>query len=789
VSPRRLRHLVIVTVVVVLVLHGGGVLHAQTDTGQRITDIQVAGLQRVSTERVMKAIRLRVGDVFSPQAVDEDIRRLDRMGAFYPTGISVRQEPFRDGLRLVFELKERPVVSGIKFVGNRAFSEKKLRETVGLKQGVFVDFARQKESTSAIEELYRAKRYQFVEVKRDEQADTQKNAVFITYTITEGPKVKLKAVRFEGNKAFKRAKLLKQMETRTHRWIFVPQVFDETVFKMDLLKLRQFYKQHGYLDVAVSGDYEYSTDKSKLTLVVRITEGTQYVVGDVTVRGQEVVTGETLRRQLQMKKGEKFGTERYQKDLTALQRFYTSHGYLDVGIEPKEVFPEPGRIDLVYNIVEKQQYRLGLLEIRGNYKTKDKVIRREFGIFPGDVFDASEVEKGVARLRGLRYFETIETTIVPGDVPGEKHLIVEVTEGRTGHLMFGAGVSSNHGIMGQFQLSLENFDLLDCPKSFDDLISGNAFVGGGQRLLLQLSPGTELTQARLFFSDPRIFDTRFSFDVDLFLFQHERDDYDENRIGFRVGVGRKLTDRLSAKLSYRMEEVQIKGIDTMAPDVLAAAGTSDVASVALNLTYDRTDSYWNPSTGYRLSGTAEVAHSSLGSDWDFVRGILEGSYYHPLFETRDGRKHVLAFGARVGGVDALGGSPQVPLFERFYAGGRNSVRGFSYRGLSPQQAGTEVGGEFSFVGNVEYLFPIFQTSVRGQQYEILRGVLFCDVGQVAYRLDDILETRVRASVGFGFRVALPGLGGIPIALDFGFPVSKHADDDTQLFSFNIGTLF
>ena len=777
------------TLVAALLLCTPGGLYAQA-APLRITDIQVTGLQRVSADRVMRTIRLRTGDLFSPQAVDEDVRRLDELGCFYPTGINVRREPYRDGVRLVFELRERPVVSQLQFVGNRAFSAKKLRETVGLKEGDFLDFARQRESTLAVEELYRKKRYQFVEVKREEQVDARRNTVSITYAVTEGPKVTLKAIRFEGNKVFERAKLLKQMETRARRWIFFPQVFDEGVFKMDLLRLRQFYRTHGYLDAEVSGDYDYSPDKTRLTLVVRITEGGPYRVGDVTLRGQQLVKGETLRRGLKMKKGETFGTDTYRADLTALHQFYTSRGYLDVNIVPKEVFPEPGRIDIVYHITENRQYRLGLLEIRGNTKTKDKVIRREFDIFPGDVFDASQIDKGVARLRGLGYFDPIETSVVPGEEPGEKNLIVEVAEGRTGHVMFGGGVSSNHGVIGQLQLSLENFDLLDCPKSFDDLMKGNAFVGGGQKLLLQFSPGTELTQARVFFADPYVFDTRFSFSSDFFLYERRRDDYDEDRIGFRLGLGRKLTDRLTARLTYRMEKVDIKNIgSTPAPDVVRAAGKSDVASVALNLTYDRTDSYWNPSEGYRMSGTVEVAHDAVGSDWDFIRGLFEGSYYHKLFETRDGRKHILAFGARVGAVDAFEGSKTVPLFERFYAGGRNSVRGFSFRGLGPEQMGTDVGGEFSFVGNVEYLFPIYQMVVKGEPYEMVRGVVFCDVGQVAYRLADIPDTRWRASAGVGLRLHLPALKGIPIAFDFGFPISKHKDDDTQIFSFNIGALF
>ena len=787
--PRCLALALLLAVVLLLVVVDGRLLAQAAGPSARITDVKVTGLKRVPADKVMQSIRLRPGDIFSYQAVDEDIRRLDALGYFYPTSIDVRQESYQGGIRLVFELKERPIIRSLKFEGNRAFSDEKLRDAVGLKEGAFLDFARQRESTSKILDLYHSKRYQFVEVERREDTDPDQNTVAITFTVNEGPRVTLRAVRFSGNKAFSSKQLLDQMDTRTHEWVVFYKVFDETAFQLDLAHLREFYRQHGYLDAVVSGEYEYSPDKSRLTLVVRITEGTQYRVGDVTVRGEKIVTGEQLLREMKLKRGQVFGTDNYEHDLQSLQGYYTSRGYLDVRVEPKEVYPEPGRIDLVYNIAENSRYNLGTLEIRGNFKTKDKVIRREFQLFPGDVFDSREVAKSVQRLRGLGFFKTVETTIVPGEEPGERNLVVEVEEGRTGNLMFGAGVSSNNGIIGQFQLSLDNFDIADWPKSLNDLLMGNAFVGAGQKLRLLFSPGTELSQASILFADPYIFDTRFSFSSEFYLSQRDWDDYREGRLGARLSLGRKLSERLSARLTYRMEDVDISNIDTLAPDVLSVKGASDVRSLAFNLTYDHTDSPWSPTKGYCLSGTGEVAADFLGSDWNYVKGIVDASWYHTLFETRSGGKHIISLKGTVGAVQAFGDDSQVPFFDRFFAGGRGSVRGFAYRGLGPVQAGTKVGGEFSAVASAEYLFPIYQTVVDRQPVDMIRGVVFCDAGEVGSDLNDIGGAKVRVSVGVGVRLTIPGFGGIPIAFDLGFPVVKESTDDTQMFSFSIGTIF
>jgi outer membrane protein assembly factor BamA len=235
--------------------------------------------------------------------------------------------------------------------------------------------------------------------------------------------------------------------------------------------------------------------------------------------------------------------------------------------------------------------------------------------------------------------------------------------------------------------------------------------------------------------------------------------------------------------------VKINHIDTLAPDVLAVRGSSNVASVAIAAAYDGSDSAFFPTKGYRVRGELEVAADCLGSDYEFIKGLVSGKIYRTVAETRDGRKHLLTFGGRVGVINAIGSDDMVPLFERFYAGGQNTVRGFSYRGLGPEQMGTEVGGEFMLVGNVEYSFPVYQTVVGGRQFEMIRGVVFCDVGQIAYETSDIGDTTWRVSVGAGVRLRIPALGGVPIALDFGFPINKDDDDDTQVFSFSMSTDF
>lgn len=758
---------------------GGRGLYGQTRSElPRITDIQVRGLQRIKPDQVFSAIKLRVGDVAGPEAINEDVRRVEQLGYFSPLSIQVSQEPYENGVRLIFGVAERPVLTSLTFTGNRAFSDAKLRSTLGMSQGSFVDVGLLRISSSRIEDLYHEQGYQFVEVERKEQEDKEASTISVAFVVKEGPKTVLEKVVFRGNRTFSAGKLREVTSTRA-RFMLWGGVFDRRAFELDLDHVTEFYKEAGFLDAVVSGDLQYSPDKTSLTAVVEVVEGTRYTVAGVTIRGEEAFAGEQLYPVLKMHKGSDYTWKAYSADYDALRGFYGDRGYIDARIQRRELFPEPGQVEIVYEIAENGPLRLGRIDIRGNVKTKDKVIRRVFNIYPGDLVNISRIRHAVTRLRELNYFTKVETTFAEGPEPDTRNLVVDVEEGPTGQVLFGAGVSSSAGLIGQFELSLRNFDIADWPRSLDDLFSGNAFVGAGQTFILQLRPGTESNQARVFFSEPYLFDSPYSLSTDLFYYERDREDYDEARAGARVGVGRRFTEDFSVQLTARVESIKIGSVEDDAPsEFLALEGRHEINSLALGADYDKTDSVWLPSTGYRALGTVEVADKAFGSDFSFVKVIGEGRYYRTIHTTRDGLKHIAMIRARAGAVDRTHG-PDVPFFERFYAGGRDSIRGFAYRGVGPHEGGDPIGGEWMGVANLEYTFPIYEDTVR--------GVFFVDTGTVGRDLDE-LSARVRAGAGFGLRIRLPGFD-IPIALDFAAPINAGPDDDTEILSFAIGTIY
>ena len=753
-------------------------LSAQPPSSVRITDIQINGLKRLSRDRILNAMKLRVGDVVSTRAINEDIRRINQLGDFDPLNINVQEEPTPGGVRVIITLAELPVVSQVGFAGNRAFDDKKIRSTVGIKDGSPLDQALLGISTTRIEDLYHDHGYQFVEVSRTDTRDESANTLAISFLVKEGPQTRLEKVVFKGNQEISEDRLRKLMATRPPT-LFWGGKFDRRTLQMDLDKITQFYKDQGYLDAVVSTELEYSGDKTRLTILVDVVEGVRYRVSDVAIRGAESFTGEALYAGLRLSKGEAFTADRYEKDYRTLVDFYGERGYLNVRVARTERYPEPGEIELVYQVREAQAVRLGKLEIRGNNKTQDKVIRRQFSLFPGDTLNIVELRKSLERLRRLNYFSKVESSFVPGEEPGTEDVVVQVEEAPTSQVVFGAGVSSNAGLIGQVMLNLNNFDITDWPSSTDDLFSGNAFVGGGQSFILQLRPGTESTQASLFFSEPYLFDSAFSFSSDLFYYERDREDWDETRTGIRLGLGHRFSDAFQLRLTARVENVGVGSIsDDAPPEVVALDGTSAIRSLILSGDYDRTDNPWLPSRGYRLAGSVEVADDTFGSDFSFAKITGEARAYRTLYTNSDGYKHIFMARGRAGVTDRTHG-PDVPFFERFYAGGSDSVRGFAYRGLGPHVNDDPVGGEWMAILNLEYSFPVYGDTVR--------GVFFADVGTVGRDLD-VLNEPVRAGVGVGLQIR-PASIGIPIILNFAAPINAQDGDEKEIFSFTIGSLF
>jgi outer membrane protein insertion porin family len=455
---------------------------------------------------------------------------------------------------------------------------------------------------------------------------------------------------------------------------------------------------------------------------------------------------------------------------------YGEVGYVDASIRPTVDFTdEPGTVDVTLKIEEGAVVHIGDIRIEGNRFTQDRVIRRELRFFPEEAVNTKLVEKAKRRLEGTGLFKPggIQITTIPTANPEVEDILVRVEETETANFILGAGVSSNSGVVGNISLVQRNFDISDWPKSQQEFWRGESFRGAGQLMQVVLEPGTQLQRYRVDFREPHLGGSDYSFSTSAFLFDRSRDSYDERRIGLNFGFGKELSENLQAFMNLRLENINISSIDADAPkDVKDVKGSSGLTSVEVGLVKDTTDSFLFPTEGYRLMGSVEQA-GALGGSYTFTRVVFDGRKYWTI--TRDvlDRRSVLAVRGRV--ANAFG---DPPIFERFFAGGQGSIRGFKYRGVGPHENDTAVGGDFMALASAEYSFPIFEKT--------LTGVLFLDTGTVE---KTISFSSWRSSVGFGVRFTVPFFGPVPFALDFGIPISKKSGDETEIFSFSIGTSF
>ncbi|MCX5673457.1 MAG: outer membrane protein assembly factor BamA [Planctomycetota bacterium] len=741
-------------------------------TGERIVRVVVRGNVRVTTHRVLGQMRLREGSTYSPAAVDEDLKRIHALGEF--DNVVVRPEKTPEGLVLVVEVTERPVLEKLVFEGSRKFSDKDLAEAVGVSSGNLLDRNKVFQGARAIERKYHEGGYYFAKVALDE--DLLASSRIAKYAITEGPCVRVSKILFTGNASIGARELEGKIETRPYFIIFSAGTFDEEQLGRDVAAIRNYYIDQGFLDVKADRELEFSPDRTRLSVRFILSEGPRYKVRSVSLEGAKRFSPALLEKQMNLKPGLPYTADHVKHDVEFLRETYGEVGYIDTSVQPKVDFTDqPATVDVTMKIDEGSVVRVGEIRIEGNRLTQDKVIRRELRFFPEEAVNTKLVEKARRRLEGTGLYKpgSVQITTLPTAAPEVVDVLVRVEESETANLILGAGVSSNSGVVGNISLVQRNFDLTDWPKSQQEFWRGESFRGAGQLAQIVLEPGTELQRYRVDFREPHIGGTDYSFSTSAFLFDRGRDSYDERRIGLNLGFGKEIREDLQAFLNLRLENINISSLDADAPkDVKDVKGSSGLTSVEIGLVKDTTDSLLFPSEGYRASGSIEQA-GALGGSYTFTKVILDGRRYWTV--TRDvlDRRSVLALRGRVGNIFG-----DAPIFERFFAGGQGSIRGFRYQGVGPYENDTNIGGDFTALASAEYQFPIFEKT--------LSGVLFLDTGTVE---QNIGFGSWRASVGFGVRFTVPFFGPVPFALDFGFPISKKGDDETEIFSFSIGTSF
>lgn len=744
------------------------------EQGQIVRRVEFSGLKYVADGYARSLIQTAPGAPFESRVVEDDITRLIKSGKFD----DVRAEPTRQNgdLVVVFRVEERPLVESVEYVGNKKFKTKDLQDETELKAGAPLSEFGLKQSLANIERKYKEAGYYYVKIGVDR--DRMQKDRIVTFDISEGPRVKVRKIRFEGNTAFEARKLEGKLETKTYIWIFRTGEFDDERADRDVATLQNFYRDEGYLDARVGYKLDFK-DQTDLTLVFVIDEGVRYSLKGLQFKGNNVFTSAELEAAMKLAPGAFFRAEVLKADVRHLNEKYGEVGYIYAEVRSDWVYAkEEGYVDLTISVVERTQFRFGRIVIRGNSQTKDKVIRRELRFFPEELYNTTAARQAEQRLVETRLFNTATITPVGKD-ESVRDALVRVEEADTTQILFGIGVTSNVGLLGSVTIENRNFDLFDTPRSVGELFKGKAFKGDGQVFRLQFEPGTEVTRGRIDFREPYLLDQDLGFGTSLYLFDRSRDDWSERRLGFNVSFDRRFREGLlknwAAEVALRFESIKIGDTDFLtAKEILDDRGSSWLTSVKGTLVRDTTDSRWMPSRGNRFTVSYEQA-GALGGDYFFGKLIGDVAQHFTLLTDNDDRKHVLSVGASAGQI--IG---DAPVFERFFAGGLGSIRGFEFRTISPRAGWRDdhVGGDFQLLTNAEYSFPVIGKSVR--------GVAFVDMGTVE---DSFGITAWRASVGLGARVYIKYFGPIPLSFDFAIPVLKQDGDDEQIFQFSFGTTF
>jgi outer membrane protein assembly factor BamA len=750
--------------------------------GRTVEDVRVVGNNAVSTAAIRNLIRTREGEPFDPTTVEEDYQRVFGLKKF--ANVEAKVEPTATGVIVVFQVTEQKQIRAIAFRGNTAIDNQVLTDTIDIRAGESIDRFRINLAVQSIERLYKDRNYPFarVEVNADDLAKGE-----LIFNVTEGPNVKVRRVQILGNHSFSDDKLKDQIKTRHWIWIFRPGTYDPDLIEDDVASLRQWYEQHGFFDVRVGRKIAFSPDQSEVMVTFVIEEGTRYKIDNVTFKGNATVAEAELRSNIKLVEGRFFDQDALRRDVRQIVRTYSPYGFIYqpqeqdrertkdyLQINPQTVLrKEAGTVGLVYDISEGKPFTIGRIRVRGNEKIQDKVFLREMRVAPGQLYNSGEIQDAQDRIRGTRLVSGVSITPI-GDDPSSRDLLIEVQETQTAFFMIGAGITSNAGVLGNISYEQRNFDITNVPGSFDEFFSKKAFTGAGQYFRILLEPGTEQTRARVTFEEPWVLDQPYSFRSDLYYSTRTREEWDETRGGLSLTLGHRFTNEFSARLSGRGEDVMIHAIEDpfrRAPEIVALKGHSTLTSAGLALRYDTTDNRMFPTRGFVVDGAYEYA-GAFGGAFDFHKFSLGVNYYKTIAEDLLDRKTVFSIRSDLGYI-----SGDAPFFERFYGGGLGSVRGFKFRGISPRSGPEEdpVGGQFSLTGTAELNFP-----VAG---EMLRGVIFADAGTVEA---DAEFGTIRSSVGFGVRLTLPIFGQLPLALDFGFPITKDPQDDTRIISFSLG---
>ena len=760
--------------------------------GDTIISVQIMGLKNVNRTTALGYVKSRPGTQYNKRIVQEDCKNL--RGSGYFKNATARVKKTVKGIVITLNLTERALITGVKVKGSQKYIA--LLHEADIAAGKPLNIAVIEALKKKIEEKYKIEGHPYAEVTLDKKALVGKHQVILT--IVEGPTVTINEIKFEGNHYYNRLELKLKITSKAKTWPFIDGEFDQAKIDDDVAKIRQLYLGEGFLDVEVSRKLKSSADKTTMDVTFLINEGGRYRINNVIFRGNTVFAGQELAKRLKLQQRQFFTSEALQSDIKTVKLSYGELGYVEASVKPAKRFlsptaklpawaagldgGKPSLVNLVYNITERDKFNVGEVIIKGNNVTQDRIIRREVKLYPEEginsLCNSRAIERTENRLKSLRLFDSVSVTPINSKNSKTKDILVDVKEGRTAEVLLGAGVSSNDGLIGTISLTERNFDIMNLPKSFGDLLKRSTFRGAGQTLNVVAQPGSRVSRYTLGWSTPYIFDKPFSFSSQLYYYDRDYESYELSRVGLKLGVGHLFKNRWRGTIGTRLEGIKVNTDSDMdvPVEVLDDNGDHTLLGLSGGLVKDRTDSTILPSKGDRLSFNYE----HVMGDYSFGKFNASYTIYHTLYKNALNHKHILAGRVQFGQIFG-----DAPTFEKFYGGGVGSIRGFEFRGVSPRGTYANgsphddpIGGKTMFLLGCEYTFPLVS--------DTLRGAVFIDSGTVE---EDFAMTTYRVSAGVGVKWKVPLLGPVPMSLNLAFPISSDSNDDTEVFSFTLGARF
>jgi len=723
-----------------------------------IASIAPAGNTRIDSGAILRKISTKPGDFYEPAQLRKDLKAVFSMGYF--DDVEIEATDTDKGKQIIFRVKEKPVIKRVIFTGTDELSESDVRDAASIMPNSILNPTRINEAVQRVNELYKSKGFYNTKTSVSISYPSEDSAE-VTFNIDEGKEVFIGEIRFKGNKTFDDGDLEDIIETGERNWL--SWITETGVLKMDLLKqdaarIGAFYNNEGFIEAKV-GDPVVEQQDDELIITFYIEEGPRFRVGTVDVRGDLIESKDAMVARLKIRDEKFLNRQVLRADNLLLTDLYAEHGYAFAEIRPRvEPARDSNRVDIVFEINQGPLVYFNRVEIQGNTRTRDNVIRRDLTVAEGGIFDSKAIRESTEDLQRLGFFEEVTVTPQPTMNEDQMDILVNVKEQSTGQFSVGAGYSSSDKLM------------------FMAEISENNLLGTGNRLALTANLSSISSRFNLSYTNPRIFDTHILAGIDLFNWKRDYDDYSKDSVGGGLRFGHSLFEHWNISYGYSYTDTTLSDIADNASIVIKESQYINITSAfRVAVSRDTRDRFYNPTSGSVNVLSVEYAGGILGGEAAFTKVEGSTSWFFAIpwnmvfhfkasagqaFENEDGK---------------------LPVYENFYLGGLNSIRGFKTSHVSPTDptTGDRIGGDKMWYSNFEVIFPLFEEMG-------LRGVVFTDFGNVYGVDDDWSFDQIKKSAGLGFRWLSP-MG--PLRLEWGYNLDPDPDEDSSVWDFSIGGAF